>query len=44
MTEEQSSNKSDNEKKHELANAWSLLLWTELERKIDKSINGEKYN
>ena len=39
MKEEEENAKSDNEKKHELANAWSLLLWAELERKIDQAIN-----
>jgi len=39
MSEEEKNPKSDNEKKHELANAWSVLFWTKLEQKISKAIN-----
>ncbi len=39
MNEEEKNPKSDNEKKHELANAWSEMLWKELERMIDRAIN-----
>lgn len=43
MIEEEKNPKSENEKKHELANAWSVLLWTELERLIERrSIESDK--
>jgi hypothetical protein len=44
MNEEEKNSKTDSEKKYELASAWSLLLWTELERMIDKSIERDGYN
>jgi len=43
MNEEEKNPKSENEKKHELASAWSVLLWTELERMIERrSIESDK--